>query len=107
MFASPMKQLLLLFACFSLSIRLVFADCDEIHRSKGPTHGSAYNIEVYYRDEEHHRKFILLNRNPYDVRVDLLIGDEQRTRMINANECEDFVRHGFYDCKVLSVRRAH
>jgi hypothetical protein len=31
----------------------------------------------------------------------------ERTRMINANECEDFVRHGFYDCRVLSVRRAH
>ena len=102
-----MKQLLLLFACFSLTIRLVSADCDEIHGSNGPTRGSRYNIEVYYRDEEHHRKFILLNRNPYDVRVDLLVGDERRTRMIHANECEDFVRHGFYDCQVLSVRRAH
>ena len=102
-----MKQLLLLFACFSLTIRLVSADCDEIHGSNGPTHGSRYNVEVYYRDKEHHRKFILLNRNPYDVRVDLLIGDERRTRMINANKCEDFVRHGFYDCRVLSVTRAH
>jgi hypothetical protein len=102
-----MKQLLLLFACFCLTIRLASADCDQIHGSNGPTRGSQYNIEVYYRDKDHHRKFILLNRNPYDVRVDLLIGDERRTRMINANECEDFVRHGFYDCQVLSVRRAH
>ena len=31
----------------------------------------------------------------------------ESTRMMNANECEDFVRHGFYDCRVLSVRRAH
>ena len=102
-----MKQLLLLFSCFSLTIHLVSADCDEVHRSNGPTLGSRYNVEVYYRDKEHHRKFILLNRNPYDVRVDLLIGDERRTRMINANECEDFVRRGFYDCRVLSVSRAH
>jgi hypothetical protein len=102
-----MKQLLLLFACFSLTIRLVFADCDEIHGSNGPTRGSRYNIEVYYRDEEHHRKFILLNRNPYEVWVDLLIGDERRTRKIDANECEDFVRHEFVDCRVLSVRKAH
>ena len=102
-----MKQLFLLFACFSLTIRLVSADCDEIHESNGPTRGSRYNVEVYYRDKEHHRKFILLNRNPYDVRVDLLVGDERRTRMIHANECEDFVRHGFYDCQVLSVTRAH
>jgi hypothetical protein len=102
-----MKQLLLVFACVCLTIRLASADCDQIHGSNGPTRGSRYNIEVYYRDKEHHRKFILLNRNPYDVRVDLLIGDERHTRMINANECEDFVRHGFYDCQVLSVRRAH
>jgi hypothetical protein len=102
-----MKQLLYVFACFSLTTRLVFADCDEVAKSKSPTRGSAYNVEVYYRDESHHRKFILLNRNPYDVRVDLLIGDERRTRMINANKCEDFVRHAFYECQVLSVRRAH
>ena len=102
-----MKHLLLLFACFSLSIHLVFADCDQIQGSNGPSRGSAYNVEVYYRDKSNRRKFIILNRNPYDVRVDLLIGDERRTRMINANECEDFVRHGFYDCQVLSVRRAH
>jgi hypothetical protein len=102
-----MKQLLVLFACFGLTIRVVFADCDEIHKSHGPTRGSRYNIEVYYRDKEHHRKFILLNRNPYDVLVDLLIGDERRTRKIDANECEDFVRDRFYDCRVLSVRRAH
>ena len=100
-----MKHLLLAIACFSLSIHLVFADCDQIQGSTGPTPGSRYNVEVYYRDKEHHRKFILLNRNPYDVRVDLLIGDERRTRMINANKCEDFVGHGY--CKVLSVRRAH
>jgi hypothetical protein len=80
-----MKQLLLLFACFSLSIRVVSADCDEIHGSNGPTPGSRYNIEVYYRDKEHHRKFIILNRNPYEVWVDLLIGDEHRTRKIDAN----------------------
>jgi hypothetical protein len=48
-----MKQLLLLFACFSLTIRLVSADCDEIHSSKGPTRGSRYKVEVYYRDKEH------------------------------------------------------
>jgi hypothetical protein len=102
-----MKQLLLLFACFSLSIRLVSADCDEIRMAKGPTGGSRYNIEVYYRDKEHHRKFILLNRNPYDVYVDLRIGDDRRTRKITASECEDFVRPGFDYCKVLSVRRAH
>src|SRR5215469_4994237 len=101
----PMKQLLLLFGCFSLSIRLVSADCDEIHGAKGPTPGSRKNIEVYYRDEEHHRKFILLNRNPYDVHVDYTVGGERRTRMINANKCEDFLGHGY--CKVLSVRRAH
>jgi hypothetical protein len=102
-----MKQFFLVFACFCLTIRLASADCDQIHGSNGPTRGSRYNIEVYYRDKDHHRKFILLNRNPYDVRVNLLIGDERRTRMINANECEDFVRRGFYDCQVLSVRRAH
>ena len=102
-----MKQLLLIFACFSLTIRLVSADCDEIHSSHGPTRGSRHNIEVYFRDQENHRKFILLNKNPYDVRVVLLVDDERHTRMINANECEDFVRHGFYDCQVLSVRRAH
>jgi hypothetical protein len=102
-----MKHFLLLLGCFSLTIRLVSADCDEIHGSKGPTRGSRYNVEVYYRDKEHHRKFILLNRNPYDVWVDLLIGDERRTRKIDANECEDFVRHGFFDCQVLSVRRVH
>jgi hypothetical protein len=103
----PMKRFLLLFACFSLSIHLVFADCDQIQGSNGPTRGSAYNVEVYYRNKSNRRKFIILNRNPYDVRVDLLIGDERRTRMINANKCEDFVRHGFNDCQVLSVRRAH
>ena len=102
-----MKQLLLLFACFGLTIRLVFADCDEIHGSNGPTRGSRYNVEVYYRDEEHHRKFILLNRNPYDVYVDYTVGGERRTRMINANKCEDFVRHGFYNLNVLRVRKAH
>ena len=102
-----MKNFILLLACFSLTTRFVFADCDEISESKGPAPGSAHNVEVYYRDKSHHRKFILLNRNPYDVRVDLLIGDERRTRMINANECEDFVRHAYYDCQVLSVRRAH
>ena len=102
-----MKHLLVLFACFCATIRLASADCDQIQGSNGPTRGSRYNIEVYYRDKDHHRKFILLNRNPYDVRVDLLIGDERRTRMINANKCEDFVRHGFNDCQVLSVRRAH
>ena len=102
-----MKQLLLLFACFSLTIRLVSADCDQIHTAKGPTPGSRYNIEVYYRDEEHHRKFILLNRNPYDVHVYYSIGGERRTRMINANKCEDFVRHAFDDCEIVSVRRAH
>jgi hypothetical protein len=103
----PMKHFLLLFACFSLSIHLVFADCDQIQGSNGPTRGSAYNVEVYYRDKSNRRKFIILNRNPYDVRVELLIGDERRTRMINANKCEDFVRHGFNDCRVLSVGRAH
>ena len=102
-----MKQLLFLFACFSLTARLVFADCDEIHRSKGPTRGSRYNIEVYYRDKEHHRKFILLNRNPYDVRVDLLIGDERRTQHIDANECDDFLTHGFNALRILRVTRVH
>jgi hypothetical protein len=102
-----MKHFLLLFACFCLSIHVAFADCDQIQGSNGPTRGSAYNVEVYYRDKSNRRKFMILNRNPYDVRVDLLIGDERRTRMINANKCEDFVRHGFNDCQVLSVRRAH
>ena len=69
----PMKQLLLLFACFSLTVCLVSADCDEIHTSQGPTGASRDNIEVYYRDVGHHRKFILINRNPYWVRVDLQI----------------------------------
>src|SRR5262249_38536093 len=97
-----MKQLLLLFACFSVTIRLVSADCDEIHIAKGPTGGSQYNIEVYYIDREHHRKFILLNRNPYDVHVYYTVGGERRTRMINANKCEDFLGHGY--CKVLSKK---
>ena len=103
-----MKPLLLLFACFSLSIRLVSADCDEIHGAKGPTPGSRKNIEVYYKDLEHHRKFILLNRNPYDVHVDYTVGGGvRRTRLINANKCEDFVRPGFYNLNVLRVRKAH
>ena len=84
-----MKQLLLILACFSLTTRLVSADCDEIHMSKGPTRASRSNIEVYYRDKEHYRKFILLNRNPYWVRVDLLVGKLRRTKYIDPNECND------------------
>jgi hypothetical protein len=102
-----MKQLLLLFACFSLTVRLVSADCDEIHMSKGPTGASRRNVEVYYRDKEHHRKFILLNRNPYDVRVDLLVGDFRRTQHIDANECDDFLSHGFDALRILRVTRIH
>ena len=75
--------------------------------AKGPTPGSRYNIEVYYMDKEHHRKFILLNRNPYDVHVYYTIGGEQRKRMINANKCEDFVRLGFDNVSVLRVRKAY
>ena len=100
-----MKRLLLLFACFSLTIRLVSADCDEIHESNGPTRGSRYNVEVYYRDKEHHRKFILLNRNPYDVRVDLLVGNLRRTKYIDPNECNDFHGYGFDALRILRVTR--
>jgi hypothetical protein len=102
-----MKQLLLLFACFSLTVRLVSADCDEIHMSKGPTGASRRNIEVYYRNKEHHRKFILLNKNPYDVRIDLLLGDLRRTQRIDANECDDFLSHGFDALRILRVTRVH
>ena len=42
----PMEQLLLLFACFSLAVRLVSVDCDEIHMSKGPAGASRYNIDT-------------------------------------------------------------
>ena len=102
-----MKQLLLILACFSVTVRFVFADCDEIHMSKGPTGASRRNVEVYYRDKEHHRKLILLNRNPYDVRVDLPIGDERRTQHIDANECDDFLSHGFNGLRILRVTRVH
>ena len=100
-----MKQLLLLFAFFSLTIRLVSADCDEIHRSNGPTRGSRYKVEVYYRDKEHHRKFILLNRNPYGVRVDLQVGKLRRTKYINPNACNDLNGYGFDDLQILKVTR--
>jgi len=93
-----MKHLLLLFACFSLTICLVSADCDEIHMSKGPTGASRDNIEVYYRDKEHHRKFILLNRNPYWVRVDLLVGKLRRTKYLDPNKCNDL--NGFFQFSV-------
>ena len=100
-----MKQLPLILACFSLTGRLVSADCDEIHMAKGPTPGSRYNIEVYYRDKEHHRKFILLNRNPYHVRVDLLVGKLRRTKYIDPDECNDLNGYGFDVLRILRVTR--
>jgi len=100
-----MKQFLLMLACFSLTARLVSADCDEIHISKGPTGASRRNIEVYYRDKEHHRKSILLNRNPYHVRVDLLVGNLRRTKYIDPNECNDFYGYGFDALRILRVTR--
>jgi hypothetical protein len=100
-----MKQLLLFFACFSLTIRLVFADCDEIQMSKGPTGASRDNIEVYYRDIGYHRKFILLNRNPYWVRVDLLVGKLRRTKYIDPNRCNGLDGYGFDALQILKVTR--
>ena len=100
-----MKQLLLLFACFSLTVCLVSADCDEIHTSQGPTGASRDNIEVYYRDVGHHRKFILLNRNPYWVRVDLLVGKLKRTKFITPYRCNDLNGYGFDALEILRVTR--
>jgi hypothetical protein len=102
-----MKQLLFILACFSVTVRFVLADCDEIHMSKGPTGASRRNVEVYYRNKEHHRKFILLNKNPYAVQVDLRVGDRRRTQHIDANECDDFLSYGYDTLQILRVTRVH